>query len=78
MKALTSYAALIALWPSTADLARDLSEPYDTVKRWRQRDSIPARAHRDVIRAAHERGLHQITCELMDEIAARRADRGAA
>lgn len=67
------------LWPSIADLARDLGKPYPTVASWQQRGSIPAKYDLALVRAARLRG-HILS---LDVIAAARAaypeqDRGAA
>lgn len=74
-----SFRDVIELWPQTAELARDLSEPYETVNQWKKRDSVPAWAHSALIRAAAARGFGQVTPELLDELAAaRREKQGAA
>ncbi|MGP9804057.1 hypothetical protein [Paracoccus sp. NSM] len=49
--------AVFDQWPSMAELARDLREPYDAVLSWRRRSSIPARADLALIRAAEARAI---------------------
>ncbi len=44
------------IWPTSADLARDLGLPYPTVSAWRAR-GIPARRFADIVRAARRRGV---------------------
>lgn len=60
-----SFAAVIDLWPSIADFARDIGEPYENTRQWRLNDSIPGRAYAAIVRAAEVRGLevtHQQLC----------------
>lgn len=45
------------LWPSMAELARDLGEKEVTVRAWKRRGSIPANRHVAVVEAADRRGL---------------------
>jgi hypothetical protein len=33
---------IFEIWPSIKDMAADLNEKYDTVKRWRNRSRIPS------------------------------------
>lgn len=44
------------IWPTIADLAKDLDEPYSTVQSWRHR-GIPARRFPQLIDAARARGV---------------------
>lgn len=44
------------MWPTLADLAKDLGKPYPTVAAWKQRGSIPARYDMALISAAKQRG----------------------
>jgi hypothetical protein len=66
-----TVAELFSLWPSDADLVRDLGLPYQTVVAWKQRGSVPVAYWYDLIRAAHRRGLSQITSERLVELHAR-------
>ena len=43
---------IIELWPSRQDLASDIDEKVETVRKWWQRDSIPAPSWDALIRAA--------------------------
>lgn len=72
---------IFTLWPSIAELARDLGKPYPTVASWYQRGSIPARFDLSLVRAARARG-HDLTLEMIAAARERGApqeqDRGAA
>lgn len=49
---------IFEIWPSIKDMADDLNEKYDTVKRWRTRGRIPSTAWPRLIeRAAHREQL---------------------
>lgn len=59
------------IWPTTADLARDLGLPYPTVGSWARR-GIPAGRVPEIVRAARAKG-HDLTFEALlgdDEAAA--------
>jgi len=58
---------IIELWPSMADLGRDLDLPYSTVAAWKRRGSIPVNYWRDLIAAAHGRGFAAVTSEMLIE-----------
>jgi len=60
---------IFKIWPSLADMARDLDEKYPTVASWRRR-GIPARRDPEIVAAARNRGV-TITLE---HIAKARAD----
>ncbi|RBO54040.1 hypothetical protein DSD19_06140 [Rhodovulum sp. BSW8] len=47
---------IFAIWPSLAEMARDMGEKYPTVAAWKRR-GIPARRDADVIAAARRRGV---------------------
>lgn len=64
---------VFAVWPTDADLGRDIGISYPTVSAWKQRGSIPAPYWRDVIRAARRRGHPELTAELLVDLHARRA-----
>lgn len=52
-----SFASLIAQWPTIAALARETGVPYATVKRWKQRATIPSAHWLAVVAAANRRGI---------------------
>lgn len=60
-----SIAELFDIWPSMADLGRDLDLPYPTVAAWKQRGSIPAAYWRGIINAARGRGHGDVTGDLL-------------
>ena len=62
-----SVGEIIGLWPSMADLGRDLGLPYSTVAAWKQRESIPIAYWRALVGAARQRGLRQVTADLLIE-----------
>jgi len=63
---------LCDLWPSDAELARDLGVPYPTVAAWKQRGSIPAPYWRRFVTAARARKLTQVTADLLADLHARK------
>lgn len=63
------------IWPTTADLARDLGVPYTTAASWQVRGNIPAKHDLDLIAAAAARG-HELKLETLAEM--RRSQAGAA
>ena len=65
MSTASSFSEVIDLWPSIAELARDIGEPYETVRQWRLRDSIPLRAFTRVVRAAARRDFNVSTDDLI-------------
>lgn len=64
-----THSDIIGLWPSNDDLALDIDEKPGTVRKWRQRNSIPADKWLSVVRAARRRGLAGVTLELLAKIA---------
>lgn len=49
--------SLIAQWPTRKALASEIGMKTDAVHKWAQNQSIPARHHLKVIRAAQRRGI---------------------
>jgi hypothetical protein len=66
-----NVADIFSIWPTDADLARDIGMSYATVSAWKQRGSIPAAYWRDLIRAARRRGHPEITADLLVDLHAR-------
>lgn len=62
---------IMRIWPSLAELAKDLGKPYPTVAAWKQRGRVPADYDFDLIEAANRKG-HVLT---LDQLA--QARRGA-
>ncbi len=61
---------MIALWgESPAELAADLGAPYGVVKQWKRRGAIPPGWWMQVVKAAHARGHHHVTTELLSGFA---------
>lgn len=46
---------IFEIWPSIKEMAADLNEKYDTVKRWRNRRRIPSDAWPQIIEKAARR-----------------------
>lgn len=59
---------ILALWPSLAEVGRDLGVPYSTVAAWKQRGSIPVAYWRALTEAARVRGLREVTSGLLVEL----------
>lgn len=69
---------IFSIWPTVADMARDLGENPVTVRAWRQRGSIPAKHDLAIIECARERGA-EVTLEEMARFrAAPRGETGTA
>lgn len=71
-----SISEVFSVWPSDADLGRDIGVSYPTVSSWKQRGSIPAAYWRDIIRAACKRNHPEITADLLVDIHAREPQPG--
>jgi hypothetical protein len=63
-----NVADIFAIWPSDADLARDIGLSYSTVAAWKQRGSIPVAYWLPVIHAARKRRHPEITADLLLEL----------
>jgi hypothetical protein len=73
-----SIADVFSVWPTDAELGRDIGISYPTLSAWKQRGSIPAAYWRDIIRAARKRGRPEITAELLVDLHAREPKADAA
>lgn len=72
---LDSWAAIIELWESAAELGRDLKDVTDiSVRAWKVR-GIPGSYWEGVVAAAARRGYQGVTLELCARLAARAAGR---
>lgn len=65
-----TFRDIIALWPTPEVLAAEIGEKAWTVRKWKQRDSIPASRWLTVANAARAKG-NLITAEQMARMAAR-------
>ena len=71
-----SFRAIIAKWPSMADLARDVGTTQGVVQAWSLRDSIPPQWWAPLLEAASARKLEDVTRAALDQtVAARRPPR---
>ena len=70
---LQSFAAIIGLWDTARDLAKDIGRDEDAgaklVQAWKMRDSIPAEWFAAIERAAKDRGLPGVSVDLMARLA---------
>lgn len=71
---LNSFAAVIELWPTAADLARDIVVSPVLVRAWKVR-GIPPGYWVDVIDSANERGIRGVTLALLAKLSAALAGR---
>ena len=55
---------ILDLWPTRADIARDIRYPDVTVRAWGNRNSIPGAADVPLVRAAKQRGF-TLTFEML-------------
>ena len=67
---------ILDLWPTRADVARDISYPDVTVRAWGNRDSIPGVADVALVNAAKRRGF-TLTFEMLARSRAAAATSGA-
>ncbi|MBS7540488.1 hypothetical protein [Ancylobacter lacus] len=74
-----NVADILDLWPTDADLGRDIGVSYPAVAAWKRRGSIPPAYWRDIVAAARRRGLVDVTTDRLALIhAARLHDIGKA
>ena len=57
MGMVSSFSELIDQWPTMTELAADLSEKPGTVRKWKQRECIPADRWRALLDAAKGRDI---------------------
>lgn len=57
MKHIKSFADVVNQWPSMGDMAADMQANYDTIRKWRDRNSIPSSMWFEVLRAAKRRRI---------------------
>jgi hypothetical protein len=57
MKRVESFTDVVNQWPSMGDMADDMQANYDTIRKWRDRNSIPAPMWFEVLRAAKRRKI---------------------
>lgn len=65
-----TFREIIGLWPSPDVLAAEIGAKPETVRKWRQRDSIPAEWWVAIIEAAKARG-NELTTDNLASLAAR-------
>jgi hypothetical protein len=64
-----SFAELLVLWPSLAEVARDLAVPYDTVIAWKRRKSVPYEYWPALVTSAARYEVRGITMERLADAA---------
>ena len=70
MKTLTSFAAVIAAWPTPRDFEADIGLRRGLAAVWKHRDSIPARSWARVVEAAQAGGIGGVSYGLLARLAA--------
>jgi hypothetical protein len=60
-----SHRDIIALWPSSADLARDINVPADNVRKWKAHNRIPGWHFADLVAAAERRGIDGVSADVL-------------
>lgn len=66
-----TFTDILKLWPSFADLARDLGLPYTTVASWAARNTIPVAYWQPLIKIANKRNITGLSVELFLKLKAR-------
>jgi len=64
---------IFSLWPTDADMGRDIGVSYPAVAAWKRRGSIPASYWRDLVAAARRRGYTHVTADILAELHAANA-----
>lgn len=64
-----TFLDIIALWPSSHELADDLGLPVKNVRRWIDIGSIPSEWFVSVERAAKARGLRTVNLKVLSQAA---------
>ncbi len=67
-----NYADVIDLWESYDALASDVGATVYSIRKWRQRDSIPPEYWRALVESAAKRGIAVVTLEVLAGFAANR------
>lgn len=70
----TSFRSIIDLWPSTDAMADELRASPMAVRKWWQRNRIPAEWWSAVLSAPRVKAAHIITADLLAALAARRME----
>ena len=67
-----TFIDVINAWPSMTFLASEMGEPYETIRNWRRRDSIPSDKWHSLCRVAKRHSLRYIDADRLVQIAATR------
>ena len=67
-----TFSSLIDKWPSVAEFAKDVDQKLETVRKWKQRESIPAGHWLAIVEAAQKRGI-DISIESLASMSQQRA-----
>lgn len=59
-----TFQEIIKLWPKRKDLAQDIGQPAQNVRKWYERNSIPPMLFKAMLSAASERG-YDLTMEML-------------
>lgn len=69
MKHIKQFRDVIFLWPTAAEFGRDLGIGEVSARAMKNRNSIPSKYWDKVVKAAHERGIGDISLEALSKIA---------
>jgi len=67
----SSFESVISLWPSLAELAKDIGVDVSHAQTMKTRDSIPSRFWGDLEDAARRRGISEVTAKQLSHIEAK-------
>jgi len=67
-----TFTQVISMWPNMAVLAEEIGAPHESVKKWKQRDHIPAEWWSALLKAAKKRRYRVRASELIELAAERR------
>jgi hypothetical protein len=67
-----SFTDVLNAWPSIAFLAAEMGEMDGTVRKWRQRDSIPSDKWHNLVKVAKRHRIRHINADRLARIAATR------
>lgn len=73
-----SFIEIIDAWTKPDELAADLGVRRGMIACWKHRDSVPSAHWAALIKAAQNRGMSEVTLDLLSRLAARSTRKDAA